>query len=149
MILALQNELWMQLLVVGAILALSEAIIPGFVVLPLGIGFILTAGVAAVTNNLFVVVPAAGVFQLVSFFLTRKYMKHLLDTPKKKTTAEGMIGQEATITEDIPPGGHGYVKLYGDLWMARSYNETVLPAGSKVTIKKIDGNKVWVQPINE
>ncbi|WP_413291236.1 NfeD family protein [Bdellovibrio sp. HCB337] len=149
MILAFQNELWMQLLVAGAILVLAEAIIPGFIVLPIGIGFILTAGVAAATSNLYIILPVAGVFQFLSFFLTRKYLKHIMDTPKKKTTAEGMVGQEAAVTEEIPPGGHGYVKLYGDLWMARSYNEKVLPAGTKVTIKKIDGNKVWVQPLNE
>lgn len=149
MILSVQNDLWIQLLVVGTILVLAETVIPGFVIMPIGIGFILTAGVTAITNNLYVITTFAGVFQLLSFYLTRKYMKKAFEPPKKRTTAEGMLGQEAIVTEEITPGGNGYVKLYGDLWMAKSFNERPLPAGSKVTITKIDGNKVWVQPLNE
>jgi len=149
MILSLEHDLWIQLLVIGVVLVFAEAVVPGFVILPLGLGLILTAGVAAVTTNWYVLVPVAGALQFLSYYLTRKYMKKALDAPKKKTTAEGMIGKEATVTEPIEPGSSGYIKLYGDLWMARSFNERVLTVGTKVTITKIDGNKVWVTPLNE
>lgn len=146
---AMQSGLWLQLLVIGIVLMLAEAVIPGFVVFPIGVGFILAAGVAVFTNNLYIIIPVFALFQVVSFYLVRKYMKDIFHNPRARTTAEGMIGAEATVTEAIAPGKAGYVKRYGDTWQARSYAEKELAPGTLVTITKVDGNKVWVQPLNE
>lgn len=149
MTVTVDSNLWLTLLIIGLVFMLAEAVVPGFVIFPLGVGFVLAAGVAALTNNLYIILPAFAVFQVVSFYLVRKYLKDVLHNPRLRTTAEGMIGVEATVVESIHPGKTGYVKLYGDTWQARCYTERELTPGTLVTITKIDGNKVWVQPINE
>ncbi|NUN04842.1 MAG: NfeD family protein [Bdellovibrio sp.] len=149
MVMMLQDNLWLQFLAVGLVLVLAEAVVPGFVILPIGLGFIITAGAAAFTNNLFILVPILIVAQFAAFFFVRKYLKEFAHLPRARTTADGMIGAEASVIEPIAPGKTGYVKLYGDTWQARSYSERELRVGTLVTITKMDGNKVWVQPLNE
>ncbi len=149
MVMMLQDNLWLQFLAIGLVLVLAEAVVPGFVILPIGLGFIITAAAAAFTGNLFILVPILIVAQCAAFFLVRKYLKDVLHMPRARTTADGMIGAEASVVEPIAPGKTGYVKLYGDTWQARSYSEKELTVGTLVTITKMDGNKVWVQPLNE
>lgn len=141
--------LW-QWLIIGAVaLILAEAVVPGFVLMPIGVGLFLTAGVAAITKDPVILWTSLIVLEGTSIFVIRKYFKHLLDKPRILTNAEGMVGKEAIVIEAIAAGGSGYVKLYGDTWMARSFSTRTINQGEHVHITKIDGNKVWVEPMHE
>ncbi len=139
--------IWQILVVAGTILALAEAIIPGFIILPVGVGLILTGVIAAFTENTVLIWISFFVFEFSSIYLARKFLGRALNRPKILTAAEGMIGQSAVVTEPIEPGQTGYVKLYGDQWMALSYSRELIRVGEKVVISKIDGNKVWVERV--
>jgi membrane protein implicated in regulation of membrane protease activity len=141
--------LWQWLVAAGAFLILAEAIIPGFFAMPLGIGLIFTGLVAIFTDNHVVILAALVVFEVASVIYLRRVLKKLIGNTKLVSNADGMIGQEAIVTEEIEAGGTGYVKLYGDRWMARSFSEKKLGVGKKVVITKLDGNKVWVDPMHE
>ena len=141
-------ELWQIFMGLGCILVLAEAIVPGLIMMPLGIGFILAAPIAYLTSDKTIVYGLFALFQLSSIYLTRRIMKRLMKSPKILTGVDAMIGQEAIVTESIAPGGVGYVKLYGDRWAARSFNEKEIAKGEAVVITKIEGNKVWVEPLN-
>lgn len=136
---------WQLLLIVGGVLAISEIFVPGFVMLPIGIGFLLTAGVAAFTDQWVVLLACLAVFEAGTFWIFQKHLKKYQQKTKAYTGAEGMVGQEATVTELIPRGGLGYVKLYGDVWQARSVHGGEIPVGSRVIIAKTEGNKVCVE----
>lgn len=141
------ENLWAVWVLVGLSLVLAEAVIPGFVILPIGIGCILTGIVAYSTPNAIIIWSSFAVFQFASMFIARNYLAPLVSKPRVLTNADGMVGQEAIVTQAIPVSGTGYVKLYGDEWTAKSFSEHVIEVGSHVIITKTEGNKVWVKPL--
>lgn len=109
----------------------------------------LTAAVAAwltapiwLQATLFVVVSCA---LLAAFWpVVRKYLN-----PKvTATNVDSIIGATAIVTEDIHnTEATGHVKLNGMPWTARSTTGDPIEAGTKVTINRIEGVKVFVTPV--
>lgn len=94
----------------------------------------------------------AGVFLVVSAIaltalrpLVRKYL-----TPKlTATNIDSVIGSVGIVTAVIDNvAAAGQVKLNGMEWTARSSSGEVLPAGTQVTVERIEGVKVFVSPVN-
>ena len=93
----------------------------------------------------------AGVFLAVSAValtalrpLVRKYL-----TPKlTATNVDSVIGSVGIVTTDIDNiSATGQVKLNGMEWTARSSSGAVIPAGTQVTVERIEGVKVFVSPV--
>ena len=62
------------------------------------------------------------------------------------TNADRLLGCEARVTEDIDnEGPTGAVYVDGKTWTARSMDGSVIPAGTQVTVQKIEGVKLLVQ----
>ena len=75
--------------------------------------------------------------------LVRKYI-----TPKvTKTNIDSVIGSTGLVTSPIDNiTASGQVKLNGMEWTARSTTGEIIPAGTKVTVDRIEGVKVFVTP---
>ena len=93
----------------------------------------------------------AGVFLVVSAIaltalrpLVRKYL-----TPKlTATNVDSVIGSVGIVTTGIDNvAAAGQVKLNGMEWTARSSSGDVIPAGTQVTVERIEGVKVFVTPV--
>ncbi len=74
---------------------------------------------------------------------TRKYV-----TPNKTATnADKALGQQAYLTETVDNlRGTGALKLDGKEWSVRSVSGEVLPEGTLVTVVKLEGVKLCVEP---
>lgn len=87
------------------------------------------------------------VFALVSAALlaaTRPFVKKFLKEVKP-TNADLDIGKAATVTEEIDnKHSQGRVCLNGVYWAARSSDNEIIPVGSVVIVKEIDGTKLIV-----
>ena len=93
----------------------------------------------------------AGVFLVVSAIaltalrpLVRKYL-----TPKlTATNIDSVIGSVGIVTTGIDNvAAAGQVKLNGMEWSARSSSGDAIPAGTQVTVERIEGVKVFVTPV--
>ena len=75
--------------------------------------------------------------------LVRKYL-----TPKlTATNIDSVIGSQGIVTADIDNiASSGQVKLNGMEWSARSSSGEPIPAGTRVTVDRIEGVKVFVSP---
>ncbi len=74
--------------------------------------------------------------------LARRYLKPRYSA----TNADRVIGAEAVVTRQIDNlRGEGQVNVAGQTWTARSVSDAVLPAGTKVTVERIEGVKVFVK----
>lgn len=63
----------------------------------------------------------------------------------KPTNSELDIGKTATVTEEINnKAGKGRVNLNGVYWAARTIDDEIIPKGTIVVIKEIDGAKLIV-----
>lgn len=73
----------------------------------------------------------------------RKYV-----TPNKTATnADMAIGRQAYLTETVDNlRGTGALKLDGKEWTVRSASGDILPEGTLVTIVKLEGVKLYVEP---
>ena len=133
---------------IGVVCMLAEVFVPGFVLFPLGLAFLITAGVALMTHNWIILLAMLAATEVVLFSLSNKYIRGRATRPATYTNAEGMIGKECTVTESITKNGTGYIKLYGDRWQAVCESGDAIKVGSRVVITGIDGNKVIVANIN-
>lgn len=69
--------------------------------------------------------------------------------PKRSpTNADRVIGQTAAVTETIDnESSAGQVTVLGQVWTARSELGVVIPKGSQVKVKRIEGVKVFVETV--
>ncbi len=147
--LLLHLNAWEILLAIGILLIVGEIFVSGFILLPLGLSFLLTALLAVFVQNWAILLFTLAVLEVGVFVFFKKALRPYHGKTKAYTNAEGMVGQECEVVETIPANGMGYVKLYGDQWQAKSLEDKPLKAGLRVIITKIDGNKVQVEPMNK
>jgi len=130
----------------GLALVISEIFIPGFILLPAGVAFLMAAFVGLLTDSWYVLLPVLGAFELFAFLVLRNWLGKLAPSRDFQTNADSMVGQKCEVIEAIRPQQAGYVKLYGDQWVARSEHLEEIGVGRKVKISRVEGNKVWVTP---
>ena len=66
-----------------------------------------------------------------------------------KSGIDSMIGRIVTAESEISSETNGTVKIYSDLWQARTEDGSVIKAGEKAKIIKIDGNTLVVEAVLE
>ncbi len=133
-------------IVAGLILLALELIVPGGVLVWLGIAAVIT-GIVALLNLasfsiqwvLFGAVSIAGVVLWLTFARRRKLDKS--DRPMLNKRAEQLIGQQAQLTEAIS-GGFGRAKLGDSTWRVTGPD---LPRGTSVRVTGAQGTVLTVE----
>ena len=91
---------------------------------------------------LFLVVSAAALA------LTRPMLRRITNANAIPTNADRVLGEVAKVTETIDnENSLGAVYADGKTWTARSVDDTVIPAGSRVVIESMQGVKLYVKPV--
>jgi len=91
---------------------------------------------------LFLVVSAAALA------LTRPVLKKITTAKAEATNADRVLGEVAKVTETIDnENSTGAVYVDGKTWTARSVDDTIIPAGSRVKIEDMQGVKLFVKPV--
>lgn len=94
--------------------------------------------------------------QVVVFFVVSGVLLALLRpmakkyfTPKlTRTNADRVIGQEGYVTVEIDNlNAAGTVKIGAMDWTARSTDGSIIPAGTKIRVDRIEGVKVFVTSV--
>jgi membrane protein implicated in regulation of membrane protease activity len=138
---------WIIWLVLAAVLGVAELMT---VTLTLGL-LAAAAAAAAVAGVSGVPVP----YQILTFVvaagaglgLVRPIaVRHLKQPPPLRTGTAALIGRRAMVLQDV--NGHGgRVRIGGEEWSARSYDETlVIPVGTTVDVIEIEGVTALVYP---
>ncbi len=73
-------------------------------------------------------------------------MRHIKQPPLLRTGTSALVGKKARVVEEV--NGHsGQVRIGGELWSARSYDEDqVIPVDSTVNVFAIEGATALVHP---
>jgi membrane protein implicated in regulation of membrane protease activity len=66
-------------------------------------------------------------------------------TGKEKTNVESLIGKHALVVKAISEFERGEVKINGQIWSARSEDNTDVPEGAKCEILRIEGVQLIVR----
>lgn len=108
--------------------------------------------IAALASALHVPLPVQIVLflavSLILLVLTRPLAKKYFNNKTVKTNADSLIGQKCIVTKDIDNlRARGQVKVKGQEWTARSYDDDVLiKEDTRVYIERISGVKLIVRP---
>lgn len=136
-------------LVLGAILIAAEVLSGDFVLLMLGGAALAAAGSHALTGSVVIDVVVFAVTAVGLVAVARPALKRRLAlTHQTKTNAEALVGGKAVVVSTVDSHA-GQVKLHGEIWTARSYDETqVIEPGRSVTVMDIAGATavVWGGP---
>lgn len=135
-------DAWVFWLVAACVLGAGELHTGGFFLAPFAIG----AAAATILSLAGVpTVAAMIVFLLASLlvFLTLRPVaqRHRRLPPPMRTGTAALVGRPATVLERIANHeGVGCVKIDGEVWTARSYDEDeVIDAGERVEVVEIRG----------
>lgn len=143
----MELENWHLLTLAGIGFIILEILVPGFILLPIGVGFLATALASLWVTDQTAILLILGANILIFLFVVRRFFQPS-DAPTLATGVDDMVGKQAQVVEAIDGDKlTGYVKLYGDQWRAIGPSGTVIAKGQTVTITAIDGNKVIVAPI--
>ena len=129
-------------ILLAVLLAVGEMLSMGFFLAPFAVGAL--AGAVADLAG------ASAALSLIVFLLTSGLLfgfvrpiarRHMRTPAPLRTGVAALVGQSATVTERVDNGAQtGSVKLAGELWTARSWDEDeVIEAGRRVHVVEIRG----------
>ena len=138
---------WIAWLIAAAALGVAE-----YFTLTLAFGLLaaaalVAAAVAGLGGGLLAQVLAfaitGGVGLLIVRPIARRQMTH---PPLVREGSYALVGKKAIVVEEVT-GTQGLVKLAGEVWSARAFDEDhVIPAGTPVDVMEIDGATAIVYP---
>jgi membrane protein implicated in regulation of membrane protease activity len=141
--------LWWYWLLLGLGFLGLETVTPG--------GFyFLFCGVAALLVGGLSFAGAAGpdwaqwaLFSVLSVLLLAVARKPLVAQLTTRRGHDGrrpeLVGEEAMLLEDLPPGAVGKGELRGTTWSVRNGGHTTLSRGQRCLVEKVDGLTLWVR----
>jgi len=89
------------------------------------------------------------VISALLLYFTRPLVKEKLKIGREKTNVDSLIGKHALVVKTIGEFERGEAKINGQIWSARSEDNTVITEGSKCEILRIEGVQLIVRLIME
>jgi membrane protein implicated in regulation of membrane protease activity len=132
----------------AVLLAVAELLSMDFVLLMLAVGLAGggaadLVGASAALQVLVAVVVAMGTL----VFVRPNVVRRLHSGPELTTGHAALVGRTAVVTEKVTAHS-GLVKLAGEVWTARSFDESLeIPEGSTVDVFEINGATAVVYPV--
>lgn len=136
------TTLW---LIVMVLFLVVEAATVGLVCIWFAMGALAALIAALLGAEIWLQIVLFLVVSAVALYFTRPLAKKYVNAKVEPTNADMVIGKECRVTEAIDNiAGTGAVYVDGKTWTARSESDEVIPEGTLVTAKSIDGVKLIV-----
>ena len=141
--------MWIFWLIAAGVFFIIEMATIGFLVFWLGIGALLAMLTSFVTDSIFIQALVFVVTSTLLLIFTRPLVDKFIKTPKElKTNAYSIIGKKAIVISKINNiEGIGQIKIDGEVWSAKSFDDEDIPEDTEVEITEIDGVKAVVKRI--
>ncbi len=131
---------WVIWGIAAGALAAGEVITLGFFLGPIAIAAVIAAIAAAAGVSVEIQVAVFAFASLASLAVVRPIARRHMRTPARlRSGTAALVGTQALVLERVD-ADRGQVKIGGEVWTARSYDETeVFEPGARVDVMKIDG----------
>lgn len=85
----------------------------------------------------------------LSFFLMRRFLAHKTMSVHghQRTNVDALMGKRVVVTVALEPHGVGQVRVDGEVWFARSFDQRHVETGAVVEIVQIVGSHVLVRKV--
>ncbi len=138
---------WVIWLIVAAVLGTVEILTTTLAFGLLGVAALIGAGVGFFGGNAAIQFGAFVLASGLGLGIARPFaLRHIRQPPLLRTGTAALVGRPAVVIDEV--GAHsGRVRIGGEIWSARSYDETlVIPAGKTVDVMQIEGATALVYP---
>ncbi len=131
---------WLLWLIASGLLAVGEIATLAFILGPVALAALATAGVAALGVGMVVQLAVFIVASLASLAIVRPIAQRHLRTPAKiRTGTAALVGESAVVLERVDQLG-GRIKLGGEIWSARALDGAgTFDPGAHVHVVEIAG----------
>ena len=144
-ILSNMSIVWVVLMVVFLVV---EAATAGLTCIWFAIGSLAALIAALFDAQLWLQIVWFLVISFVTLYFTRPLVKKYVNSRSQPTNADMVIGKEALVTEDIDNvEATGAVSVGGKVWTARSADGGRIKSGAVVSVLRIEGVKLNVEPV--
>jgi len=84
----------------------------------------------------------------VSFVLVlrRPLLARVKTSSRALPPIDSLLGEVATLLEDLPPGAVGRAELRGSGWTVRSVEPKLLAKGVRCRVERVEGFTLWIRP---
>lgn len=143
-----RDHAWQSWLIAAMLLAGAEMATLDLSLLMMAVGALAACLAAALGFGVVVQVLVAVVVAVALLaFVRPSIVRRLHAAPTLQNGPGGLIGRSGLVLERVT-AHNGRVKLSGEVWSARSLEETsVIEPGSKVAVAQIDGATAVVYPV--
>ena len=133
---------WVLWFIAAAVFGIGEMLTTSFFLAPFSVGALLAgivdlAGAGGIASWVVFVLVS-----LLTLLVVRPIARsHMKMPPELRTGTAALVGKNATVLEEINNHeGVGCVKIEGEVWTARAYDEDdVIPQGKRVQVIEIRG----------
>lgn len=143
--------MWVFWLIAAGVFFIIEMATIGFLVFWLGIGALLAMVTSFITDSIIIQSVVFLISSSLLLVFTRPLVDKFIKVPKEiKTNAYSIIGKKGIVISKINNiEGNGQIKIDGDIWSAKSADETDIPKDTEIEIVEIDGVKAVVKKVAE
>jgi membrane protein implicated in regulation of membrane protease activity len=138
---------WIAWLIVAVALGVAESFTLTLAFGLLGAAALVAAVVAGLGGSLLAQFLAFTIASGVGLLIVRPIARRQMTHPSPvREGSYALIGKKAVVIEEVT-GTQGLVKLSGEVWSARAFDEDhVIPAGTVVDVMEIEGATAIVYP---
>lgn len=139
--------MWHVWLIVSGIFFVCEALTIGFLLFWFGIGALLAMISSFFTDNLIIQTSIFIISSSLLLFFTKPFLSKFSNHTENETTtnAFSIINKTGIVIQEINPSySVGQIKVGTEIWSAKSFDDSVIHKGTKVTVLDIDGVKAVV-----
>lgn len=138
---------WLGLLILFSV---GEAVSVGLTSIWFAAGALAALVCALLNGPLWLQITLFIIVSILCLLAVRPLAKRYLNGKVQPTNVDRILGEEAQVTEDIDNiQGRGAVTIGGITWSARSQNGEAIPTGALVKVLRIEGVKVFVEPVRD
>jgi membrane protein implicated in regulation of membrane protease activity len=138
---------WWGWFIFGFILLLLElSASGGFYFLFFGVGAI-GVGILAwstVVEQAWVQLTFFSIFSIGTSLLFRRRLLSRFGPKSGDSVVDSLVGEAATVIDNIEAGGFGKVELRGTAWNAKNNGDRMLVRGDRCKVQRVDGLSLWV-----
>ena len=141
----LPRVIWLVLLILFSVV---EGATVGLVSIWFAAGALVALLSTFFTANIWIQITLFLLVSLVTMVIVRPLAGKYVFPTVVPTNADRVIGHQAVVTEDIDNlSAKGVAVVFGVAWTARSETGDPIPKGTTVLVKRIDGVKLFVAPV--
>jgi membrane protein implicated in regulation of membrane protease activity len=140
-------DTWIIWLIIAAVLGTIEIMTTTLAFGLVGLAALIAAGAGFVGGDAAIQFGAFILASVLGLGVARPFaLRHVRQPPMLRTGTAALVGRPAITLEEVGPHS-GRVRIGGEEWSARSYDETqVIPAGKTVDVMHIEGATALVYP---